>query len=67
MNLEKIRKAKKFTQKRLACKLNVSQQSVAKWETGGSLPRAELLPKIAKLLGCTVDELLKDDGEGEKK
>lgn len=58
MNLQKIRKAKNYSQEKLARKLSVSQQSVAKWETGQSLPRAELLPKIAKVLDCTVDELL---------
>ena len=61
MNLKKIRKAKKISQEKLADKLNISQQSVAKWETGQSLPRAELLPKIAELLECTVDELLREE------
>ena len=27
------------------------------WESGKSFPRAELLPRLAKLLECTVDEL----------
>lgn len=58
MNLKEIRKEKKLSQEKLAKMLCVSQQSVAKWENEQSLPRAELLPKIASILGCSVDELL---------
>ena len=36
------------------------KSTISKWETGESLPRAEMLPKIAELYGCTVDELLSD-------
>jgi len=39
-------------------KLNVTQSTIAMWETGKNRPRADLLPKIAALYGCTVDELL---------
>ncbi len=31
------------------------------WDTGRNNPRADMLPKIAKLYGCTVDELLRED------
>jgi transcriptional regulator with XRE-family HTH domain len=41
----------------LAKRLGVSQQSVAKWETGESLPRALLIPKIANALNCSIDAL----------
>jgi transcriptional regulator with XRE-family HTH domain len=49
-----------LSQERLANLLKVDRSTVAKWETGKSMPRAELLPKIAKILGCTVDDLLND-------
>ena len=55
------RKKARVSQKKLASELNVSQQCVAKWESRKSNPRAELLPKIAKVLNCTVDELLRVD------
>lgn len=67
MKIKELRESRRLTQSDLATSLNVGRTTVAMWEAGGSLPRAELLPKIAKLFGCTVDELLKDDGEGEKK
>ncbi len=40
--------------------LCVDRSTIAKWETGKAYPRAALLPKIAQVLGCTVDELLKE-------
>lgn len=58
MNVIKNRREKLgLTQKIFAKKLNVSQQAVTKWETGESSPRADKLPEIAKLLGCTIDQL----------
>ena len=37
-NLKKLRKTKKLSQEDLAEKLNVSRQSVSKWETGDAYP-----------------------------
>lgn len=65
MKLKEIRKEKKFSQEKLAKMLCVSQQSVAKWENEQSLPRAELLPKIALILGCSVDDLLQSKNSNE--
>ena len=45
--------------------MGVCQQNVAKWELGITSPRAALLPKLAKVLGCTIDELMAD-GEQEE-
>lgn len=53
-----LREAAQFTQIELARKIGVGQSTIAMWETERSFPRAELLPKIASVLGCTVDELL---------
>lgn len=39
----------------------VSDAAVYMWETGQTRPRASLLPKIAQLYGCTIDELLRPD------
>ena len=59
MNLTPIRKKADITQEQLAKKLKIDRSTVAKWETGESMPRADNLPRLAKILGCTVDELLK--------
>ena len=45
----------------LAEKLNVSRQSVSKWENNNSTPDIEKLVLIASVFGITVDELVKDD------
>ena len=41
--------------------LGVDQSTVCLWETGKTKPRAKLIPAIAKILGCSIDELLEDD------
>lgn len=45
----------------LAEKLNVSRQSVSKWENNNSTPDIEKLVLIAEIFGITVDELVKDN------
>ena len=42
----------------LAQMLEVSPQAVSKWENDQTCPDISLLPKLAKILGVTVDELL---------
>ena len=52
------RKELGITQSELAGKLNVSFQSVSKWETGKAYHNVEILSDLARILGVTVDELL---------
>lgn len=54
-----------MTQAELAARLCVDPSSVAKWETEKAYPRADMLPKIASILGCTIDELYADEPEKE--
>jgi len=42
--------------------LGVRPSAVSKWERGVAKPRIEKLPAIAKLYGCTVEDLLQDLG-----
>ena len=58
MKLKKIRESKKKTQAEIAKEMKVSQQAITKWENNNSLPRADKLVKLAKILDCTIDELL---------
>ena len=53
----------KLSQGDLAEKLDVSRQSVSKWETGQAVPELDKIIKLADLFGVTVDELVRD---GEK-
>ncbi len=57
-NLIRFRKESKMTQKTVAEKLNISFQTVSKWERGLCNPDAELLPAISDLFGTTTDLLL---------
>lgn len=59
--LSKLRKEENYTQEQLADILEVSRQSVSKWESDIAYPETEKLVKIAKLFNCSVDYLLKDE------
>ena len=58
--LEK-RKEKKITQQELADLLNVTNKAVSRWERGEGYPDISLLPSLATILGCSVDEILKGE------
>ena len=55
--IKQLRIKSSLTQEQLADELNISPQSVSKWETGASLPDITLLPKIAEIFGVSIDEL----------
>ena len=57
-----MREKKDMSQQAVALEIGVDRSTVAKWESGKSRPRAELLPKLAKLFGCSIEELLVPDG-----
>ena len=60
MKVKEIRNKIGLTQGELAVKIGVNQNTVSQWETGERVPRADKLIQLAEILGCTVDELLKD-------
>lgn len=55
--IKKLREEKNMTQFGLAEALNVSQSAIALWETGKSRPSTYKLPELAKILGCSIDDL----------
>lgn len=57
MNIKAMREKMQLTQSDLAEKLSVSQTCIAKWETGEAMPRADKLPELAKIFGCSIDDL----------
>ena len=46
-------------QSELADRLHVTRQLVSMWETGRALPSTPLLPALAAVFGCTIDDLFK--------
>lgn len=60
-NLQYLRKRDKITQEDLAEKLNVSRQSVSKWETGEAYPETEKLLAICDMFNVSLDGLMRGD------
>lgn len=58
-----LRKKCGWSQEELAEKLNVTRQSVSKWEGAQSVPDLDKILKISQIFGVTTDYLLKDDME----
>lgn len=56
--IAQLRKEKILTQEDLAQMMEVSAQAVSKWENDLTCPDISSLPKLAKILGVSVDELL---------
>ena len=57
-NIKHFRKAKGISQEEIAVQLNVVRQTVSKWENGLSVPDADVLIHMAKLLDVSVSRLL---------
>ncbi|MDE7360854.1 MAG: helix-turn-helix domain-containing protein [Oscillospiraceae bacterium] len=64
--LIRLRKKSGMSQEELAEKMNVSRQSVSKWEGAQSVPDLEKILQLSKLFGVTIDYLLKDELEDEE-
>ena len=56
--ISSLRKEKGMTQNDLAEKMNVTDKAVSKWERNLSCPDVNSIPKLAEVLGVSVDELL---------
>lgn len=56
--LYNLRKQKGLSQEELANRLNVSRQTISKWEIGDSTPDMEKLAAISELFGVSLDELV---------
>lgn len=63
IRLKEMRLAAKKTQKELADYLNLTPQSVSKWEKGEVLPSLEYLPKLAEFFHCDINAFFQDSIE----
>ena len=61
-----LRKQHGLSQEQLAEKLNVSRQSVSKWEGAQSIPDINKIIQLSQIFGVSTDYLLKDELENEK-
>lgn len=62
----KLRKSRGWSQEELAERLNVSRQSVSKWESGISNPDLDKIVAMSALFGVSTDYLLKDSTAEER-
>lgn len=61
----RLRKRNGWSQEELAEKMNVSRQSVSKWESAQSVPDLARILQLSAIFGVTTDYLLKDELEAE--
>lgn len=65
IRVAELRKARGISQTVLARKLEISTAAVGAWESGRNTPKTEMLPKLAAVFNCTIDELFTKDKEVE--
>lgn len=63
--LQRLRKARGWTQEQLAEQASVSRQSLSKWESDGALPDTAHVIMLADLFGVTTDYLLREADTAE--
>ena len=66
-SIYKLRKKNNLSQGELASKMDVSRQSISKWETGQSVPDLKNIIKLSEIFNVTVDEIVKDKNINESK
>lgn len=59
--IREFRENKSLTQDQMAEHLNTSRTVISRWETGFRRPDRRSLIKLAKLMGCTIDDLLEEE------
>ena len=64
-NIKRLRKQHNLSQEQLAEKLNVSRQSVSKWESGLAYPEMDKVLQICKMYNVNIDDLFNQDGKIE--
>ena len=58
MTFKEIRNKAGVEQEAIGKALKIKQSAVSMWETGKARPKTKHLPKIAEILGVSVDELI---------
>lgn len=53
-----LRREKSMTQKQIADQLGITDKAVSKWERDIAFPDTATIPKLAEILGVSVEELL---------
>lgn len=62
-NISELRKKNKFSQEYVAEKIGVSRQTIAKWETGETVPDVISCSRLAEVFDVTLDNLVNYSGD----
>ena len=57
-NLYNLRKSAKMSQEKLAEKMNVSRQSISKWENGEAYPEMKNILSLCDIFHCKINDLV---------
>lgn len=57
MRIKEHREQAGMTQRQLGIQMGVDCSAVTKWETEAALPKARQLPRLARVLGCSIGDL----------
>ena len=60
-NIQHLRKQRRLTQEQLADTMNVSRQTISKWESGEITPELQKLIELCDLFACKLDALVRED------
>lgn len=66
MRIKELREAAGLTQQELANEMGMVQTAISAWETEATIPRTRQLPVLARLLGCSIDDLFYPDNTTEE-
>ena len=58
IRLTEYRKKNGMSQQDIADRLDISGNTVSQWETGARRPNVDMLVKLARVLGCTPNDIL---------
>ena len=58
MNFKELRRLQKVKQKNISNELNISFGCISQYETGKRQPSIEQLPKLAEMLGCSIEQVV---------
>lgn len=67
LRIKEAREARGWTQERLAAEMNTTQQTVQRWESGATDPKASIIREISRVLGITVSFIMNVDESDELK
>lgn len=65
--IAELRKEKGLTQLELANMMNVTDKAVSKWERDISCPDISSIPRLAEILGVSVDDLMRSNSHRKEK